>query len=386
MQRFRQFLRTGLLLGFFTCLLVGCGDKDNTPTPMPLAKIAPSSVAVKLLWSHSVNDGADGNDVTLGPAIAGNHLVVVSAKGEVNMLSRISGKILWSKDLDVMLSTTPCMVDGRIFIGTINGDVYALSAKDGHILWQSQVPGSLLAAPASNGSIVVLHEHDGDVTALKASSGSRLWQYDGHAPQLTLQLGSSPVIIGQQVVVGFANGQLMAFNLTSGHVIWQRPIALPSGGTPVANMVDIDATPIYANGMIYAVTYHGNAVAISISGKLMWQQKMSSFSNMAIAPNVLFITDETGAVFALSTQSGRILWQQPKFKYRFISAPAYLHGMVIVGDYQGYIHWLSGANGEALARTEIGEGAINAQPVIADGIVYVVTSEGQVAALKPLGH
>ncbi|MGV4428904.1 outer membrane protein assembly factor BamB family protein, partial [Pandoraea pneumonica] len=82
-----------------------------------------------------------------------------------------------------------------------------------------------------------------------------------------------------------------------------------------------------------------------------------------------------GAVYAFNAADGSTLWQNDKLKYRDLSAPLALGRVVVVGDKQGYLHFLSRDNGEFLARVKL-SGAISAQPVIAGQTLVVQTRDG----------
>jgi outer membrane protein assembly factor BamB len=53
-----------------------------------------------------------------------------------------------------------------------------------------------------------------------------------------------------------------------------------------------------------------------------------------------------------------------------------------VGDYQGYLHWLSRNDGRLLARLSITESAIDNKVVVVDDIIYVYAKDGTLAAIK----
>ena len=52
-----------------------------------------------------------------------------------------------------------------------------------------------------------------------------------------------------------------------------------------------------------------------------------------------------------------------------------------MGDYEGYVHWLSTRDGRLLGRIQITDSAIDAKPIVVDGIVYVYAKDGTLAAL-----
>ena len=54
----------------------------------------------------------------------------------------------------------------------------------------------------------------------------------------------------------------------------------------------------------------------------------------------------------------------------------------VVGDYQGYLHWMKLENGELAARARVSGDALRASPVVADGILVAQDSDGELAAFR----
>ena len=54
---------------------------------------------------------------------------------------------------------------------------------------------------------------------------------------------------------------------------------------------------------------------------------------------------------------------------------------VLVGDFEGYLHWLSQEDGRMVARTRVGSDPISATPVVVGEVVYVLGEGGRLQAL-----
>jgi outer membrane protein assembly factor BamB len=57
-------------------------------------------------------------------------------------------------------------------------------------------------------------------------------------------------------------------------------------------------------------------------------------------------------------------------------------GNVVVGDFDGYVHWLSTTDGRQLARVQVAGDAIDAKPIVVGDTVYIYAKDGTLAALK----
>jgi outer membrane protein assembly factor BamB len=84
-------------------------------------------------------------------------------------------------------------------------------------------------------------------------------------------------------------------------------------------------------------------------------------------------------------RDGTAVWQQDGLKRRQLSPPAVDGGAVVVGDYDGYLHWIDREKGKFVARQHPGGERISATPVVADGRLFVLDEGGKIAAFKSGG-
>ena len=54
----------------------------------------------------------------------------------------------------------------------------------------------------------------------------------------------------------------------------------------------------------------------------------------------------------------------------------------VVGDFDGYLHWLRLADGGLAARERVGGKPVKGQPLVADGILLVQNVEGELTAFR----
>jgi outer membrane protein assembly factor BamB len=95
-----------------------------------------------------------------------------------------------------------------------------------------------------------------------------------------------------------------------------------------------------------------------------------------------YITDDKNAVVALDKSNGASLWKQDKLFGRGVSAPLAFGRFVIVGDFEGYVHFISREDGSFAARLATDGSAIGAPPVALDDKAIVVqTRNGGVFAI-----
>lgn len=365
-------------------LLAGCSafsSKDNADPPAELVDIE-STLRIRTLWSESLQ-GSEGAFIKIAPAISDGKLYIADPSGEVTALDALTGETLWSHDLHVPISGGPGVNDGLVAVGTQEAELIVLNGEDGSERWRQPVTSEVLSVPAIGRGRVVCRTIDGRVTAMSTVTGETRWAYDRSVPVLTLRGDSSPVIHEAQVLVGFANGKLVALSLDSGVANWEAAIATPKGRTELERVVDIDAELKLVEGTVYAAAYHGEVAAVSeTSGVVLWLRELSSHAGLDADWRQLYVTDENDHIWSLDSTNGATLWQQKALHARRLSAPAMVDGNLVVGDYDGYLHWLSQYDGHMLARTHVGSSAIRVKPLVRDGIVYVLDDSGNLTALQ----
>jgi outer membrane protein assembly factor BamB len=365
-------------------LLTGCSaftGKDNADPPSELVELEPE-LRIETVWDEGFED-ADEAVLKLKPVYKDGLLYVAEPSGEVSALDPLTGDLRWSVDSDSPLSGGPGVADGLIALGTLEAELILLSAEDGSERWRKRVSSEVLSSPAINDGKVVCRTTDGGVTAYATDEGEKRWVYDRTVPVLTLRGDSSPVVNGSQVMVGFAGGKLVGISLDAGLVNWEATISTPKGRTELERVVDIDADPVLVEGTLYVTAYQGDVAAVSeSSGVVLWRRYLSSHAGLDASWRQVFITDAQDHVWSLDATNGATLWQQKKLHARKLSAPAMVGENIVVGDYDGYVHWLSQEDGRQLARVRVGGDAIRLKPLVIDEMVYVMDEGGTLTALR----
>ena len=148
-------------------------------------------------------------------------------------------------------------------------------------------------------------------------------------------------------------------------------------------MADIDGEPIVLGGGIFVATYQGEVAAIEErSGRVAWRRALSSYSRMAADPRGLYVSDAEGVVWGIELQSGAARWSQEALKHRRLSNVVILGDLLVVGDFEGYLHWLDRSDGSLVARTRLGSDPITNGLQVVDGILYALGDGGELAAVR----
>jgi len=365
-------------------LIGGCSsEKDNSEPPAPLVELE-SSLNFKRLWTAYAGGGSDQADTKIGPAFQNKQLFTASPTGIVRAFNFSDGKLLWEKQLNVQISGGPGIGNGLVLVGSHKGTVVALSETDGTERWRGQVSSEVLAKPRVSEQVVVVRTIDGKLYAFDSQSGMNLWIYErNRVPLLTLRGTSTPVVKQDLIIAGFDNGKIAALALHTGKVLWEAPVAVPRGRTQLERIVDIDADPLLVDDTVYVSSTQGRTIAIDlIQGKLLWEKDLSSYAGLGVDYDYIYVSDTKSNIWALERDSGHEWWKQEKLKARAVTAPVNIGDYVVVGDFEGYLHWMRRDNGEFVARYKMGSASIIVPPLVIDEILVAYDSSGKMVALQ----
>ncbi|MGD8589183.1 MAG: outer membrane protein assembly factor BamB, partial [Chromatiales bacterium] len=302
----------------------------------------------------------------------------------VEAIDRENGKRLWQVDLEVPISGGPGVAGDLVLVGTSEAELIALDVESGEQRWRRRVSSEVLSKPAGESGVVAVRTIDDRVSGVEIATGEERWNYAQTVPVLTLRGNSSPIVHNGRVIVGFANGKMVGLALDSGKRIWETSIATPHGRSELERVVDLDADPVLVEGVVYGAGFQSELAAVSeITGVILWKREVSSYAGLDADWRQVYVTDAEDHVWALDATNGATLWQQKKLHARHLSAPAIVSfDRLVVGDLEGYLHWLATDDGRMLARVRVGSDAIRSKPLVRDGVVYVMNDNGRLAALR----
>lgn len=377
------------LVLLFSMILNGCtwisdylGGDENVEPPKELVDIK-NAISLEKIWSLSTGVGSGDQLLRLIPAVDNKRVFVATRDGHLSSYKLEDGEPIWDVETKQQITAGPGVGSGYVLAGTRNAEVIAHQAVDGKPLWSVKLTGEVLSVPEISKEIAIIRTSDGRVTALNLQDGSKIWDFKKAEPSLTLRGTSKPLISNASVISGFDNGQLFSISLADGHQNWRNTVAVPRGRTELERVVDLDADPVIDNGVVYAAAYQANIAAITLDqGQLIWKRELSSYTGMSIMGSQLFITDASSQIWALHVSNGASLWRQDEIQYRFLTAPVTHDKYVVVGDFEGYLHWLNQDDGKVVARMRGDTEGFSVNPVVFDDILISLGKGGELTAFK----
>lgn len=356
-------------------------DKDVDP-PAELVDIV-AKRNVQQLWSVGLGGDSERLRLALRPAAAEGVVYAASHDGEVVATTAANGRRAWVAKTKASLSAGPEVGAGVVVLGSSDGDVIALDVATGEQRWRVSIGSEVLARPLIAHDLVVIRTVDGHLEGLSLTDGSKRWAVDEQVPRLTLRGTAAPVLAGDKIIAGFDSGKVIAVDSRNGDVLWDTIVNAPRGRTELERLADIDSPAHVAGDDVFVVGFQGRVAMLALdSGQIWWARDASSYRGFAMDDDNIYLTNSDSVVVAMKRTDGAVLWEQPALRRRGLSAPAIDGDALLVGDFEGYLHWLDKATGEVVARRKTDGERITNAAVTDDGRAFVQTDSGKLIALK----
>jgi outer membrane protein assembly factor BamB len=372
-------LRLWLVLA--ASVLAACG-KDTIEAPAKLIEFDPA-IDIRKVWSTKIGGGSQRLRLGLAPATDGTNVFAGAHDGTAAAYDLSSGAVVWSTKSNARLAAGPGVGFGLVVYGTSDGSLIALDADTGEERWQTAVGSEVLSAPVVGAEAIVFRNVGGQLTAVSTEDGSEIWTVVQSLPTLTLRGNSAPIVIQGSAVAGFDNGRVGKYEMEFGQREWEVPLASPVGRSEIDRLVDVGVDLEVFGNDVYAATFQGRAAAVDLnSGSILWQRDFSSFTGIGVDIQNVYVTTDVSAIVALNRLTGTEVWRQEALRLRDLTAATRFRDTVVVADFEGYLHFLSGSNGSFLARERAGSGQITGQPLALGPLLLVQSEDGTITALE----
>ncbi|HEY9050438.1 MAG TPA: outer membrane protein assembly factor BamB [Gammaproteobacteria bacterium] len=373
----RRFILILLLATIAAC----SSEKDNSEPPAELVEFEPT-IQVNKLWDLSTGDGVQQQYLKLYPLILDDRIIVADREGSITAVNIETGKRIWKVDLDLILSAGVGGNAEQYYVATKDGEIVALN-NEGKIVWRNQISSEVLVPPEPVDDRVIVRSVDGQIVALSNNTGKQDWNYQREVPALSLRGNSRLIISYGRIYSGLDNGRLVVLDATDGKTLLDVAVAVPTGRSELERIVDIDGDAVLDNGVLYMASYQGRVVAIDIRrGQLVWTRKLSTSTGIDVSTNSMFVADDRDHIWALDRNNGATLWKQDKLMARQVTRPAVMDDLVVTGDFEGYLHFMSQFDGHFVARVELDDSGILVPPMTRDDKVFAISRDGRLAAYR----
>ncbi len=255
--------------------------------------------------------------------------------GVIYALDRFSGSKRWSAGLGYhVFCNTAVLADTLIVTGNSMGNICALDARTGEPVWDDEI-GGIVLGPVTVDSIVVFSTESGGIAAYD-HQGSRLWARD-YSSQ-----ASPPSADAAGVYAGFSNGAVRKFSLRDGHVLWETDIVSSTSRCVLAR-------PVIVGDVVLVGTNDGQLVSLAASdGAVLWRQSFDNWIQLppAVGQDMIYAACDDQRMHILDLSTGEKLDSLEMEGYSG-TAPLLAGGILYFGNTSGDFVALRGTVPEA---------------------------------------
>jgi outer membrane protein assembly factor BamB len=367
------------------------------------------------VWSVTAGKGSDSSSrLTAPPIVAGGLIYVLDAESHVWAFDASTGAEAWDRSLvpeDIAnggrrlfqiirgsgVNTAKgfgggiAFSNGRLYATTGWGTVVALDAKTGDELWSIRTIVPIHSAPVVSDNRLYIITQENQAQALDINDGRVLWEHRGTVESAGILSSASVGVIGDTVIVPYSSGELFALRAQNGTPAWTDTLSRTGNITALTVINDIAGRPVIDRNMVFAVSHSGTMAAINLrSGSRAWTRNIAGIQTPLVVGDFVYIVSTEGQVVCMNRTDGRVRWTSqldafgdPEDREDPIvwSGPVMISNLLVLLASDGRAQLLSPFNGQKLGETELPDGTFIA-PVIANGMMYVLTNEAELVALR----
>jgi outer membrane protein assembly factor BamB len=353
----------------------------------------------------SINtDTTEISKVTHNGFRGNNSLGISSAKNIPTSWNLSTGKnILWKVPVPRKGYNSPVINGNKVFFSGADEtarELFCYELNSGKQLWKlgaKNIPGSPAQAPkttddtglaastvATNGKVVCAIFGTGDVICADMD-GKQLWAKNIGVPDNSYGYASSLLIFGNSLIIQYDNRnvkKVMSLNLENGNQRWakERLEKNPSWSSPAMAIVNNKAQLILV-GNPFVTSYNPN------TGEENWRVEAMSgepVPGAAYSNGIIFAAAEYATMVAINATDGTELWRTDEFLPE-IASPVATKDFVLIATSYGVVASFNAQTGEMLKSMEFNTD-FNASPILADGKIYLVCTDGKVFILSAKGN
>ena len=341
--------------------------------------------------------------IASSPAVADGTVFFVSSAGSLAAIDAATGQPKWvfvaeherkfeakgmhgyppaaqtMPDAWDVYTSSPAVVDGKVYFGSGDGNVYAVDAKSGVLQWKFATGNVVHASPAVAGGVVFIGSFDGNLYALDAATGQQKWMFAGGQDDATHnQVGfqSSPAVVDGIVYVGCRDAHVYAIDAATGRKKWDYPTSKSW----------VNGTPAVRDGRVYVGTSDSSRfMALDArTGRLAFNFDAKSyvFSSAALAGELAYFGSHNGKLHAVNAKTGQQAWEFQTEGSK--TDPCHLsecRRQPEPGGVRARIRRFPG-HVRRFLPLHVGIGAIMGSPVVDQGVLYVGSMDGNLYALR----
>ena len=279
-------------------------------------------------------------------------------------------KLLWTYEAGESIESSAAIVGGTVFVGSQKGELTSLNLENGAVFWKYHTDSPIgESSPAYSDGVVYIGDLGGWFHAVNATNGKKLWAFKAGS-----EIKSSPVVVGDRVLIGSYDQHLYCLSTRNGSVIWK-----------VRTNGPVHSTPSISEGVAFIAGCDELFRGIRVSdGHEMFNVSSGAYTGAspAVSGTSAYYGTFDNEVLMVSLKEHRVVWryQHPQRHFPFYSSAAVTRNRIVVGGRDKMVHGLNPTG--KVAWTFATNARVESSPAIASGRVFVGSNDGRFYVLN----
>lgn len=360
-------MKSILILALF--ILSACGSfKPQAPEkPKNFFKVA---------WSKNLDAPYESGNLPVGlgaPRIFNDIVYMGGLDGVMRAYDVESGRILWSMDEQTPLGGPVEFFKDHVAYGGLNGRFFVRHYLSGKLKYAIDLSAPVESAPVFSNDHLFVYLRGHQIVHMDAETGKILWVYKRAVPvTTTLQRTTKPLVLGNKVIVGFADGFLGALSLDEGLLLWETKLVDNS------KFIDVDLNPVMANGQVISGSPSGELKAVNPdSGAISRTFGVSVLAHPLLRGEQLILGTNDGEVVIMNL-NGDIL-KKAKVSKQAISALTWWKDTLVVASFDGKLKAVDPLEMKVIDNFDLGYdfSAVFSDLVVTDDFMAIYSSRNR---------
>ncbi len=319
------------------------------------------------------------------PVIRGDRIYVGSAADSaLYVLARSDGTLVRRIPTGGPVQSAVVVDGDHLWFGDSAGYTWCTDL-DGQVVWKHFSGAPILASPTISAGRVYVSNVDSLVVALDQTTGTLVWRHaqkldPGRTAELQLYASPSPLVIGDLVLTGYADGTIAALSIANGEMAWQRRVG--EGRYP-----DISANPLARATDVIVGGYTEPLLAFDLASRnVRWRLDVGSAAAPTLDPDdgrTIYHAGVDGILQSVDGLTGATSWSWDSETKAALTTPLWTNAGLLVGSSAGGLYLISPRDGTERWRLDTGNllSGLSVAPAIDGRQVVILTNTGNLVSL-----
>jgi outer membrane protein assembly factor BamB len=353
------------------------------------------SVTPNEIWSSSLDFGnSKFIRIAASPLSAEGKIFCLDAAGIVYAIDPTDGKRIWRtstliKEKDGQTGGSMAYYGGKLVVTSSFSECFLLNAQDGKILWRIKLPAPCKGdgITVSDGKAYVMCGNN-TLQAINIDTGKTVWSHSGTLVNSSF-LGSAGVAVDNGVVfLSYSSGEIFALSAETGAAIWDSMFSKFSLTKSAHSFMHPRACPVIKDDIVYFSASNEQTIALDKkNGDRLWTCNVGGLQTPTVSGNSIFILCPKSELVCLNRHSGKLRWRCQLDSDKKLLADWYgqlpIGGHILMVSPTGKLIFVTSEGKiERTMKIEAKSDSISVNPIIVDGVMYVLLNDGDLVALK----